>query len=861
MSDAFGPDDSTASGGLQSDMPGIGAAPGNARGAPTQLPSALGGLAQALHQMLGGTPSPRPPQQGRPPFQPPGQGQGPQSRQQQGGPAQGNDLRSIMQSLGVPPEAVAQLPGPIGATAKAAVPYSPLQPQWPPKPSESGPYPSWPPPWKDAKVQTYTPASPIRPPSQWGQPDRFQATPGAWEAPYIFRGASQYFAQQGSQFSRPLALGLGNATNAYWNGYMKGETFKVKMAYDQMRLQATQLAQQQQQQLADYGDAIAEFGGDISTGEGADAKLTMKGVGNLQDALEAVANKYGDERMLAVLASGNLAGAENMLKQRDARLRDLHASNKSLEDHETQTEADAPYKIQPQNADGTPSDKGAAQPSGFTVGPKGVTITRPDPPQTTPMKPFEGGAAAPTSLEGVYGDSPDDRTPGDGSGADPEQQSSAQPQTGAQAPRAARAVASGAQPQPRAGVAGAQPQVAASGAQPQADDGTPQLPREGVQVAEGGDSDAPPSWLGSQGGGGQRAAQADPQATPSWSPTPSQSLLDAYKRKWNPVAVDAIAQKIITGETKASDYAKNNPALWPLAQRRAQEIVGDLQAVHGSNLTGSKLVNAVNKVAPNIASDLQSTLDGVMQITAGRGTAEVRAYNRILTDLAHKADPQWTPQDWQLRQQFRASFTPTGRAGQSLLAGQRMATSAANVIQAVKEVGPGNIRLGNEWRQWIANDFTGGGQYTNLFNALRDYVGQEVRVMRGGSGAVYDEKSLLENMSVTGSAAQIIGALKVHTRDARATLTNLNNGYQTIVHGQSSTPLYDKDAEDALTAIERMNPNTLGYDPRDLDPRTGRPPKYLQVDPIGTGADIDPATGRPKAPSSGGGLPSGWKMQ
>ena len=53
MSDSFGATD------LDADMPGIGAAPGNARGAPQGLPSQLQALVQHFAQTSQGKPNPK----------------------------------------------------------------------------------------------------------------------------------------------------------------------------------------------------------------------------------------------------------------------------------------------------------------------------------------------------------------------------------------------------------------------------------------------------------------------------------------------------------------------------------------------------------------------------------------------------------------------------------------------------------------------------------------------------------------------------------------------------------------------------------------------------------------------------------
>ncbi|HEX3524239.1 MAG TPA: hypothetical protein VHT52_19385 [Stellaceae bacterium] len=301
MSDAFG-SDTTASGGLQSDMPGIGAAPPK----PSQVPSALGGLASAFKQMFGGAPPPQPAR--GPSFGPQGQLQPPQPQQ---GPRQ---------------------PRMDSTTASLAIPKGSPQPP--------------------AKFTPYIKSQPTRDFSEWGQPEPFPSLPASFEVPSIYKGVGQFFSGQGpgqggSQGSIPLAFLLTGHADEYVKGLMQGQEFKAKQAREAMQDAALKLQFQQEEEHHSYADVLAQYAALNETGEPTKMIKPINGVG-LMDAMHNQAAQLGDDKMMALIENG--ANAKDIMefqKLRDASLRDLQKANAKTDE---QTAADELYGLKPATA-------------------------------------------------------------------------------------------------------------------------------------------------------------------------------------------------------------------------------------------------------------------------------------------------------------------------------------------------------------------------------------------------------------------------------------------------------------------------------------------------------------------------------
>lgn len=273
MSDAFGPD---SDGGLQSDMSSRGV--GDAPPTPRPVPSPLGGLAQAFQQMFGGRPAPQPAMRGPSPFQFPGRSQIPQ-----------------------PPPGQPQ-PRWRGTTASLGLPRGAPQPP--------------------ASFTPYQRSLPTRDPDEWGKPEEFGPRPAAFEVPSLYHGLSQFFGQNGSALSIPLALAMGKHAAAFVQGLQQGQEFRAKMAREQMQDAAMKLQLQQEEEIHAYADIVAQYGA-LDRG----MKKTINGVG-VRDALHNQAIQLGDDKMASLIENGaNIADIMWFQQQRDANLRDLQKAN------------------------------------------------------------------------------------------------------------------------------------------------------------------------------------------------------------------------------------------------------------------------------------------------------------------------------------------------------------------------------------------------------------------------------------------------------------------------------------------------------------------------------------------------------
>jgi hypothetical protein len=329
MSDAFGQDD-TASGGLQSDMPGIGAAPPK----PSQVPNALGGLAQAFKQMFGGSPAPQSAQ---------GPGIGPQGQL-------------------TPPPPMPGGPRQQGTTASLAIPRGAPQPP--------------------AKFTPFIKSRPTRDFSDWGSPEQYPNLPQPFEVPSIYQGVGKFFQQNGSQNSIPLAFLLSGHAAEYVKGLQEGQEFKAKMALDDMKLNAAKLQVQQETEHYAYADIFNEHAALANTTD--PTKLDDAAT---RGDLHNQAAQIGDTQMMTLIENGApLSRIMWFQQQRDASLRDLQKANKATED---QDDADsAKWGVPPDPNKQQPGQPGQQAPG--TQQAPGVTSSNAAGPQAPPAA---GGAA------------------------------------------------------------------------------------------------------------------------------------------------------------------------------------------------------------------------------------------------------------------------------------------------------------------------------------------------------------------------------------------------------------------------------------------------------------------------------------
>jgi hypothetical protein len=294
MSDTFGATD------LNDDMPGIGAAPGNVRGAPVQLPSQLQGLVKHFFQQAQGKPNPK--------FLPPAPGPG------------GGQKKPELGSTD-PPDPTARSIAPVPANA----------PQPP------------------AKFSPYMPSMP-RDHSQWGQPDAFPRLPRTFELHGIYQGLGSYFAQNGSFASAPLGAGLMSGSKEYQDAFMKAQEWKMRMAKEQVGLNSAKLEEVETRSSVEFADLYNMY-----SEKGGDPNTQTIGGRTLHDALWAKAVELGNKNVIAMLEDGQSSEkVYRYLADHEARVRDLRNANTK------QTEADAAaelYGLHPQGAKTDPYDR------------------------------------------------------------------------------------------------------------------------------------------------------------------------------------------------------------------------------------------------------------------------------------------------------------------------------------------------------------------------------------------------------------------------------------------------------------------------------------------------------------------------
>jgi hypothetical protein len=192
MSDTFGATD------LDADMPGIGAAPGNARGAPSQLQQ----LVQRFTQQSQGKPNPK--------FLPP------------------------------PPKSLGSTDGPADPVARSFVPV-PVNAPHPPA--------------------GFTPfIHPVpRDSSQWSQPEQYPRLPQSFELPGMYQKLGSYFSQHGGFQSAPLGANSAAYAAAYQEAFAKGQDHKMRLAKEQLELSNEKLADLERARSIDYADKFAAY--------------------------------------------------------------------------------------------------------------------------------------------------------------------------------------------------------------------------------------------------------------------------------------------------------------------------------------------------------------------------------------------------------------------------------------------------------------------------------------------------------------------------------------------------------------------------------------------------------------------------
>jgi hypothetical protein len=268
MSDTFGASD------LNADTPGLGPQSGNERGPPVQLPSQLQGLVRHFFQQSQGNPNPK--------FLPPAPGPGGGKKTPDLGPTD-------------PPDRDARTLAPLPANA----------PQ-PPR-----------------KFDPYMPPVP-RDHDMWGKPEMYPRLPHSFELGALYQNSGAYFAQHGSAATAPLGAGLAGASKEYIDGYAKGMDIRMRLAKEQVALNAQKLEDLERARSIDYADVFTRH--DVEGGKDPQA---------LHDDIWRVAVEHGDKDVIAMMDNGDSAEqVRRFLAVHEAHIRALSAANKKSEDQD-----------------------------------------------------------------------------------------------------------------------------------------------------------------------------------------------------------------------------------------------------------------------------------------------------------------------------------------------------------------------------------------------------------------------------------------------------------------------------------------------------------------------------------------------
>jgi hypothetical protein len=479
--------------------------------------------------------------------------------------------------------------------------------------------------------------------------------PQPWEVPGIYGGVGRSLGQFGSGFVGPAAGMLGQNSGAWMKGYAQGQEARSKLQHEQMTLWAEETAARQQQEFEDYRDAFAAYGGDPTTGLGADESKTLKGVGQLRDALYAVARQYNDKYMLATLESGDIKGAENVLKWRDAQHSNLKAAIKAQEKDTAKHEEEAPFR-------GTEEDPSrATDPSGAPtrVDPPNLpdaSVPRDTPdqqglPAPEPASPPAPKAATPTAP-------PAEDNTDQGTGLDP---FSTTPDDSHRAQADER--------QPTA--AQRQPQGIPTAAQPQGTPTTPQRQPQGIQVAEAGASDAPPVWVGQTLDQPPATLPATPPVDPAWGRSraieAARANVDSGGNYFLRGPIDAAARKAVNDpmfRPTSKGYPGYPPAMTPYITTRAKEISDHLDWIaNDPHLWGRNAYNAIREADPEMATALMGYVRGDQPLPS---SARYSGLRDRLIGLGHKMDWSFNQSNYANRVQLKAALTH-GQDGRTIV--------------------------------------------------------------------------------------------------------------------------------------------------------------------------------------------------
>lgn len=212
--------------------------------------------------------------------------------------------------------------------------------------------------------------------------------------------------------------------------------------------------------------------------------------------------------------------------------------------------------------------------------------------------------------------------------------------------------------------------------------------------------------------------------------------------------------------------------------------------------------SAIRPIDPKLADNLPALINGqIKPPQLGFGGTGRNYVNNVL-GLVQLADPGYDQTLFEGRATIRKDYTPHGAAGKTLISATRMAGAALQVVKAVRALKPEQFQnvTKQRWDQWVAQNFRGDPEFSNLFTAWRSYVEESVRIARMGTGNEGDIQALTNAAPPAGSPQQILGALKVDTNTAVGTI-DATRQYWHDQKMPGEAPGYQASAADDLRAV------------------------------------------------------------
>ena len=349
---------------------------------------------------------------------------------------------------------------------------------------------------------------------------------------------------------------------------------------------------------------------------------------------------------------------------------------------------------------------------------------------------------------------------------------------------------------------------AAGGARPVSTAGTPPGPTTATAVASPADR--------------QITTTAGPAQAPGTAPGPSGGPVIppiAEPQGITPLERQ-LGRSLIRGSTIPTGLPKSvssgGEAYNEWLQSRLDDITNNPEnyGITGTNVNDRTraVLDAVRQVDPTIANLLPGILNGQIkppQLGFGGGG---RNFVNTMTSMALLADPNYDATRYLGREANRRDYTTHGKAGQTLMSANRFAEAARQLIDAVRNQDPATFKniTAQRWQQWVAGNFTGDPTFSNIFSAWRFLTMESVRIARQGTGNEGDIQAQINATPPASSPDMILGALKIDTANADATINALRQYWKSNMAGEA--PGYQAEAEETLKAItQNLDPNTATF--------------------------------------------------